>query len=218
MPGPSVECMSTLEWLLIAWAVAVVINLIPYFMPPTWAVVAFFLIALSLPLWPLAIGCAFASTAGRCGLYYMSARWGRRLLSARHRENVEALGRWLNARPGWRGALDVLVYSLGPIPSNDLFIAAGLSRARLWPVAVGFLPGRLVSYPALALAAQGANDHFGGILTRQWHDPKWLALEILSIVGLVLFSRIDWPRLLHLPRPSLGSDREPTAAAEPVSQ
>jgi membrane protein YqaA with SNARE-associated domain len=163
--------------------------------------VTFFLIAFRLPVWPLAIGCAFASTAGRCGLYYLSARWGRQLLSDQKQRNVAALGNWLNQRPGWRGVVDVLIYSLGPIPSNDLFIAAGLSGAKLWPVASGFLPGRMVSYPLLALAAKGANDQLGGILTRQWRDPKWLALELLSIAGIWLFSRIDWARVLHLPVP-----------------
>jgi len=170
-------------------------NLVPYFMPPTWAVVTFFLIAFSLPVWPLAIGCAFASTAGRCGLYYLSARLGRQLLSDQKQRNVAALGNWLNQRPGC-GVVDVLIYSLGPIPSNDLFIAAGLSRAKLWPVALGFLPGRMVSYPLLALTAKGANDQLGGILTRQW-----LALELLSIAGIWLFSRIDWARVLHRPVP-----------------
>lgn len=193
--------MTTFELLLVAWAVAFLLNLVPYFMPPTWAVVTFFVIAFQLEVWPLAIGCAFASTAGRCGLYFVSAKWGRRLLPAQRQKNVAALGVWLNQRPGWRGTLDVLIYSLGPIPSNDLFIAAGPSGAKLWPISLGFLPGRMVSYPTLALAAKATNDHLGGILTRQWHDPKWLALELLSIVGIVLFSRIDWPRLLHLPVP-----------------
>ena len=193
--------MSTLEWLLVAWAAAFVLNVVPYFMPPTWVVVAFFLVAFQLPLWPLAIGSALASTGGRCGLYYLSAKWGRRLLSEKHRNNVGGLGEWLNQRPGWKGVLDVLIYSLGPIPSNALFIAAGLSGAKLWPVAVGFLPGRVVSYAALSLTVKTANDHFGGILTRQWHDPKWLVFELLSIGGIVLFSRIDWPRVLHLPVP-----------------
>ena len=193
--------VSTFEWLLVAWAVVFLMNLVPYFMPPTWAVVTFFLIAFSLPVWPLAIGCAFASTAGRCGLYYLSARLGRQLLSDQKQRNVAALGNWLNQRPGWRGVVDVLIYSLGPIPSNDLFIAAGLSGAKLWLVALGFLTGRMVSYPLLALAAKGANDQLGGILTRQWHDPKWLALELLSIAGIWLFSRIDWARVLHMPVP-----------------
>ena len=124
-----------------------------------------------------------------------------------------SLGEWLNQRPGWRGVLDVLIYSLGPIPSNDLFIAAGLSGARLWPIAVGFLPGRTVSYTALALAAKGANDHFDGILTRQWHDPKWLAIEILSIAGILAFSKIDWPRILHIPVPPRTAPAPPPTTA-----
>src|SRR5262249_22380409 len=94
-----------------------------------------------------------------------------------------------------------------------LFIAAGLSGARLWPIAVGFLPGRIVSYTALALAAKGANDHFDGILTRQWHDPKWLAIEILSIAGIGAFSKIDWPRLLPVPVPPRTAPAPPPTTA-----
>ncbi len=76
-----------------------------------------------------------------------------------------------------------------------------MSGAKLWLVALGFLPGRMVSYPLLALAAKGANDRLGGILTRHWHDPTLLALELLSIAGIWVFSRIDWVRVLHLPVP-----------------
>ena len=206
--------MSTALGLLLAWAVIALINVIPYFMPPTWAVVAFFLIAFQLPVWPLAIGAVAASTTGRCGLYLISARWGRRLLSAQHRANVDALGGWLNHRPGWRGVLDVALYSLGPVPSNELFIAAGLSGAKLWPVALGFIPGRLVSYPLLALGAKAANDHFDGALTKQWHDPKWLAVELLSIAGIVAFARIDWPRILHLSVPSVRRSADVPTPAE----
>jgi hypothetical protein len=190
-------------WTLVAFAVVFAINLVPYFMPPTWAVVSFFLIAYHLPFWPLCIGCSLAATAGRYGLALTSERWGRRLLTAQHRANVAALGRWLNERSGWREALAVMVYSLGPIPSNQLFIAAGLSGARLTPIAAGFLAGRLVSYPALAFTARGVTDQFGNLLTKGWQDPKAIALELLSIVGIVLFARIDWPRVLQLPVPSV---------------
>lgn len=70
-------------------------------------------------------------------------------------------------------------------------------RVTLTPIAAGFLAGRLVSYPLLALTARGINDHFGSLLTKGRRDPKIIALEVLSILGVVLFARIDWPRLLH---------------------
>ncbi len=158
--------------------------------------VSFFPIAYHLPFWPLCIGCALAATAGRYGLALTSERWGRRLLTAQHRANVAALCQWLNERSGWRGALAVMVYSLGPIPSNQLFIAAVLSGARLTPIATGFLVGRLVSYPALAFTARGVTDQFGNLFTQGWRDPKAIALELLSMAGIVLFARIDWPRVL----------------------
>lgn len=207
--------MNAAAWTLVAIAVVFAINLVPYFMPPTWVVISFFLIAYHLPFWPLCIGCAFAATAGRYGLALMSQRWGRRLLTAQQRANVAALGQWLNERAGWRAALAVMLCSLGPIPSNQLFIAAGLSAARLKPIAAGFLAGRLVSYPVLAFTAKGVTGRFGDLFTKGWQDPKAIALELLSIVGIVLFARIDWPRVLHLSVPSVKGGRATVAESAP---
>ncbi len=64
------------------------------------------------------------------------------------------------------------------------------------PIATGFLVGRLVSYPALAFTARGVTDQFGNLFTQGWRDPKAIALELLSMAGIVLFARIDWPRVL----------------------
>ncbi|MBV9279011.1 MAG: hypothetical protein JOZ41_02925, partial [Chloroflexi bacterium] len=92
--------MTSWEWLLAAYAVVLVINVIPAFMPATCMVVSFFLIAYHPPFWPLCIGCAVTATGGRCVLALLSKRWRRRLLSARQRQNVTALGDWLNAKSG----------------------------------------------------------------------------------------------------------------------
>jgi membrane protein YqaA with SNARE-associated domain len=204
--------VTSFDWLLSAYAVAIAINVIPYFMPATWIVVAFFLIVLHLPFWPLCIGCAIASTAGRCILAWMSRRWGRRLLSPKRQQNVAALGSWLNQRADWARALEVFVYALGPIPSNLIFIAAGLARASIGPVAAGFLAGRLLSYPVLAGGARGVNDHFDNLFFRALHDPKTLILELASIAAIVVFTRIDWPRVLHIPMPP-GVDQAKAAAS-----
>jgi membrane protein YqaA with SNARE-associated domain len=207
--------MTTLEWLLVAYAVIFCINVVPYFMPATWTVVAFFLLTFGLPFWPLCVGAAVASTGGRCLLAFISSRWGRHLLSARNRQNVSALGTWLNKRASWRGVLEVFLYSMGPIPSNQIFIAVGLAKARIQPVALGFFAGRLLSYPFFAATAKGVNEHFDNIFLRAWRDPKTLVLELLSIVAIVAFTKIDWPRLLHIPMPAgVNGDR---AATQPRS-
>src|SRR5215469_15963726 len=108
-----------------------------------------------------------------------------------------------------------MVYSLGPIPSNHVFIAAGLSGSNLTPIVAGFLAGRLVSYPALAFTARGVTGRLDALLTNGWRDSKAIALELLSIVGVVLFARIDWPRVLHLPVPSVRSAAPAAASTSP---
>jgi len=197
--------MTTLEWLLIAWAVVLVINIIPAFMPSTWMVIAFFLIAYNLPLWPLCFGGAVTATAGRCILALLSERWGTKLLSEKQRQNVAVLGEWLNSKSGWSKVLAVFLYSLGPIPSNQIFIAAGLSRLRLAPIAAGFFAGRLISYPLLAGSVKKISDNVGDIFLQEWKSPRFIILELLSLAMIVLFAHIDWPRVLHIKMPSATS-------------
>jgi hypothetical protein len=210
--------MSILQWLLIACVVVFAMNVVPAFMPPTWTVVAFFLIVYHLPLWPLCIGCALAATAGRCVLTLINKRWGRKLLSAQQQQNVGALGSWLNQKSGWGQTLAALLYSSGPIPSNQMFIAAGLSNVRIQPIATGFFAGRLVSYPFFAATAKGVNEHFGNLFFKEWKDPKFIALELLSIAGVVVFAHIDWPRLLHLPVPSVKAGSSPSHHPAPSTE
>src|SRR5438477_600461 len=51
-----------------AWLTALIINLMPAFMPPTWSVLALFRITTGAPLLPLTVGGAAASAAGRVAL------------------------------------------------------------------------------------------------------------------------------------------------------
>src|SRR5829696_5132555 len=120
--------------LLLAWGAVFLINLVPAFMPPTWSILAFFLIHFDLPLLPLALGGAVAATSGRLVL----------ALGARHLGPRVVPADWLRTHQRWVGPA-VLLYSFGPIPSNQLFIAAGLGQLDLRVVAGAFFIGRVIS-------------------------------------------------------------------------
>ncbi|MBI4493668.1 MAG: hypothetical protein HY690_12830 [Chloroflexi bacterium] len=190
-----------LTGLAAAYLVAFLVNLVPAFMPPTWSVLAFFLIRFDLPLLPLALGGAVAASAGRLVLALASRRWGRQLLSARQRANLTRLGRWLETRARWAPPLAVLLYSFGPIPSNELFIAAGLAEMRLAPILGAFLAGRIISYTLWAATARMVVERLEDVLAGYWSNVGALALELLALALLVVFTRLDWPRLLRLPTP-----------------
>src|SRR5205085_9167336 len=95
--------------LCLVWGTVFLVNLVPAFMPPTWSVLAFFLIQFDLPLLPLSIGGALAATAGRLALA-LGARWlGPHVLPAATLENLTGLGEYLRKHQKWIG-LAVLVY------------------------------------------------------------------------------------------------------------
>lgn len=197
---------STLFWLLVAYVVDFAIQLPPALTPPSWAVLAFFYIRFHLPLLPLTLGGAISSTLGRVVLAWWAGHLGRRFVSPEKQQNLDHLGAWLNSRPAWQIAGAVFLFAIGPIPSNQVFIAAGLTRTRLVSVALGFAVGRAVSYTVLAEATRQAVPHIQTIFGqyfRSWAAPVGVAATIIVVYVLL---RIDWIRLLHLPVPTSEAD------------
>ena len=65
--------------LAVALAVVFAANVVPAFMPPTWAILTTFVVRLGLPLPALVLGGAVAAAAGRTVLALASRRFGTRL-------------------------------------------------------------------------------------------------------------------------------------------
>jgi membrane protein YqaA with SNARE-associated domain len=210
--------VSPLVALLVAYAVTVLINIAPGFMPPTWAVLAVFLVRYDLPLLVVTLGGAVASTLGRLVLAVGSRRWGTRLLSQRRRRGLRQLGEWLDAKPRWAVPLVVALFALGPVPSNAVFIGAGLTRMRLAPVALGFLVGRAISYTALDLLSRHAASNVRAVFESGWTDPKALVLDALMLAGTVALAFVDWPKLLHVPDGEAAGPDDGTAPAAQDAQ
>jgi hypothetical protein len=191
------------NWLVV-WVLCVALNAVPAFMPPTWAVLAYFHLYHGLPVVPLALIGAFGATTGRAILALSSRAFGTRVFPARWQENVEVLSQTLQSRPAL--ALPSLaLFALGPVPSNHLFVAAGLARAPLTPILLVFGATRFVSYviwvSAADVADQSLQDLFGS------HVAGWgaIALQIAGFALIILAMRLDWRGLLQrtpfLPKP-----------------
>src|SRR5262249_11952668 len=142
------------------------------------------------------IGGALAANAGRLTLALLSRRLGWRFLPRTRQEGLRHLGRWLDAKARVAAPVAVLLFSFGPIPSNELFIAAGLTGMRLAPVVGAFLVGRLISYNLWALAARSAVDRLDDLFSPGSQGVGALVLQIAALASLVALARIDWLRLL----------------------
>lgn len=195
--------MTSLVWLLIAYAVSFVINVIPAFMPATWAVLAFFYVHYHLPLLLVTVGGAVCSSLGRLVLALITRRWGRKLVPAKQQTEIDALGTWLEQRPAWQIPLAVFLFSLvGVIPSNQLFIAAGLTTTRLGPVVLGFFGGRVVSYTVAAVATSKVTYSLDSLLRHAWSSPSAWLIQLVSLAAIIVFTRIPWSKVLHISLPA----------------
>lgn len=169
------------------------INLFPAFMPPTWTILAFFAIRYHLNLFALVIIGATMATCGRIGLYTLSKRQIQPRLSKKTKDNYQALGNLLDNHK--RLTIPALFgYAFLPIPSNQVFIAAGLANFSLRILASCFFVGRLISYSFWVSLSHHVSDNLETSLVHHYSHWKTLVMEILSLFILVIISKIPWQK------------------------
>lgn len=172
------------------------INTIPAFMPPTWSVLAFFYLHFNLAFIPtIIIGATFA-TSGRLILYLLAKHFSKHLPD-RFKENYHTIGKYFDKRQHLTIPV-VLLYAFLPIPSNQIFIIAGLSKAKIGIIAFSFFVGRLISYTFWVNVADRAADRLENIFSHHFANTSVLILELIGIILIILIGQIKWKRLLKI--------------------
>ena len=179
-----------------------VINLLPAFGPPTWALLVF-----ARFQWPdvppaaLIVGGALAATSGRLVLAVGTRKLSGRL-SPERRANLEALGRTLSkSKTGVVASLAVFVFS--PLPSAQLFMAAGLAKVPLIPLGSAFFIGRAVSYTFYVTAATAAEETVRRLLNYGEISPSAIVIQLAGLAALILMIKMDWIRIIDWTRARL---------------
>lgn len=180
--------LSYLALVAIVYAVA----LLPIFGPPVWIVLVIAKFRWDLnPIALIGLG-AMAATAGRLTLARVSrhlTRW----VPRRARENLEAAHHFLENHEKGIFAL-VAVFVISPLPSGQLWVAAGLLRMRLLPLGVAFFFGRAVSYAGYVTAASVAQYEFGDALAKVWGKPWMIAIQVVFAILIVVLPLIPWKK------------------------
>jgi len=182
-------------WICAALALSFLINLAPAFMPSTWMVLTFFYIKFDLPLLLLTIPGAIVSGLGRLLLAKGSTLFKRRLLKGQEAD-LQELGRFLEKRRNYVGPA-VFLYTLSPFPTNNLFIAAGMTEVGMAPVLAGFWCGRILADSFWVWATHRVFETLGGLFQATFGSWPALALQIASLSSVVLLYRLPWARWLR---------------------
>jgi uncharacterized membrane protein YdjX (TVP38/TMEM64 family) len=178
----------------LVFVVVFAVNLLPAFGPPTWSVLVALRLGLDVAAVPLVAGGALGAASGRWVLAH-GARRMRSRLSQQRRASLEALRGAVEDRPA--GAVAGLtLFALSPVPSAQLFVAAGLTGSRIGPLVLAFFAGRVVSYSVYVGAADAARGTLGDSLLDGLSSPAGIAAQLAMLAMLVALLRIDWARVL----------------------
>lgn len=170
-------------------------NTIPAFMPPTWVVLAFFVAKYDLPIVPVVLIGATAATLGRIILAGISERFFSHFFSQSSRENYLSIGKYLNSHEKITIPL-MVTYAFLPVPSNHVFIAAGLAKVRIKLLATSFFAGRLISYTFWISVTQRLSDNLEDIFSSHYSKAGSIVLEIVGLIVLYLIGKIAWKKIL----------------------
>ncbi|WP_067901029.1 hypothetical protein [Nocardia vaccinii] len=175
-------------------AVVFLVNLMPAFGPPTALVLVLF--KLNWHLNPAVLVVAGALTAGGARFLLATATGRIRAhLSAHRLASLEAAKQYLTGHKA-RSLLGLALFTLSPLPSAQLFEAAGLMRIRLLPITAAFVAGRLVSYSLYIGASSVAERSLGAAFTNSLTSVPGVVVQVLLLVAVVLIARLDWTKLL----------------------
>ena len=169
------------------------INTSPILMPPSWIILtSFYLLDPSLNVIILAMVGATGATIGRFVLKKISGLF-RKFVGEEQKSNLDIIGDYLN-RKKYGYIIASFLFGATPLPSNILFIAYGLMRAKSVGMYVGFWFGRTLSYVVMIYFGNAVLSPFLEIFEDRLTGI--LLIDGIGIVLIILFASVNWTVLI----------------------
>ena len=162
-------------------------------MPPTWIILSsFYVLDQSFDPLILALVGATGATIGRFVLKVVSGYF-RKVVGNQQKSNLDSIGDFLN-RKRFGYIISSFLFAATPLPSNMLFIAYGLMRAKSFGLYIGFWFGRLISYYVMITISKIVLTPFIELFEDRYIGI--LVADVLGIAVVIFFTCIDWNLLL----------------------
>jgi uncharacterized membrane protein YdjX (TVP38/TMEM64 family) len=180
---------------LAVFGIVLGVNLMPAFGPPTWTILVLYRFRSDLNPVALVIVGALAAASGRLALAY-ATRALRGKLSEKRRKSLDAMRSRLE-RHRKAGLVALFLFALSPLPSAQLFEAAGITGVKLPPLTGAFFLGRIVSYSIYMAGASALKDTDVGTMIRDsFTSPLGIGLQVGFLALVVILGRVDWSKRL----------------------
>jgi len=134
---------------------------------------------------------ATGSLIGRSFLLFAS-RYFRKFLGDERKSSLDTISDFLKKKYGF--FITSFLFAASPLPSNMLFIAYGIMKARSIGLFVGFWIGRVISYYIMITLSRTALVPF-----LELFENRLIGILVADIAGfalVILFASINWKVLL----------------------
>lgn len=162
---------------------------------PAFTVMILLQITFGLSIWPVIIIGVIGSVLGRYVLTLYVPHLSSRIFKQDKNDDVKYLGQKLSDK-GWKSQAFVLVYSLMPLPTTPLFLAAGMARMSPLIIIPAFFVGKFISDTVAVLLGKYAAENTVSLMEGMvsWQSLTGLGAGLLLLCALIL---IDWRTLLR---------------------
>lgn len=180
---------------LLVFLGAFLFDVVPFPFPPAFTIMVFLQIYFGLNLWSVILIGVTGSIMGRYVLTLYIPYIAGNLFKPDKNEDVHYLGKVLKHK-GWKSQLVIIAYSLLPLPTTPLFVAAGMAKMRPIFIIPAFFIGKFTSDALLVNLGKYGAENTDKLLhsAASWQSILSLVLGLLLLCALLF---IDWRTLLH---------------------
>ncbi len=177
---------------------AFLFDVVPFPFPPAFTIMIFFQIMFDLNIWMVIFLGVIGSILGRYVLTLYIPFIADKIFKPAKNEDVQYLGRQLKSK-GWKSQLVIIAYSLLPLPTTPLFIAAGMAKLKPIYIIPAFFVGKFTSDTVLVCLGKFGLEEIETMLNGFFSWKSFLSLAVtLLLISALLF--IDWRTLIQTKR------------------
>lgn len=180
-----------MEYYLFCLIISVIVNVVPFGGPPTWAVLVFFVWKFNLNTVLVILVGLIGSTIGRFILSKVAYKILAKVRFSQVDENLDLFSELINKNRR-NILLFTILYCIFPTPTNWLFIPAGKEKRGLWLILLGHFIGRIVNYTYSVLLALRTIELVNEISNGNIFSVPNLIVQMFLLMFSVSLLFIDW--------------------------
>jgi len=175
---------------------AFLFDVVPIPFPPAFTIMVFLQIMFDLNIWWVIVIGVAGSILGRYVLTLYIPFLAGKIFKRSKNEDVEFLGGKMKEK-GWKSQLFILAYSLLPLPTTPLFLAAGMAKIKPVYIIPAFFVGKFTSDAITVHLGKYAADNLNNVL-KSATSLNSIASFVFGLLLVCAVIFVDWRTLIQL--------------------